>query len=94
MLPRSLFRTLQAYFAFSQALARDPRTPRLSKALPWLALLYAIMPLDVLPDFLPFIGQLDDLTIVPFLLFLAFWLIPKIVKRENKQRYVTNALLE
>lgn len=87
-MPRSIFQTLQAYITFYKALARDPRTPGISKALPWMALLYVLSPIDFLPDFIPLIGQLDDLTIAPFLVILAFWLIPKIVKRENKERII------
>lgn len=91
---RSLFGKLQAYLMFYRALARDPRTPGVSKTLPWLALLYFFMPLDFIPDFLPLLGQLDDLTIVPFLLMLAFWLIPKGVKQQNRREYIDANLVE
>ncbi len=90
---RSPFGKLQAYLAFYRALARDPRTPGISKTLPWLALLYFVMPLDFIPDFLPLLGQLDDFTLVPVLLILAFWLIPKTVKQENRRQYVEGKLV-
>ncbi len=89
---RSIFQTLQAYITFYKALARDPRTPGISKALPWMALLYILMPIDFLPDFIPLIGQLDDLTIAPFLVFLAFWLIPRMVKQENRAKFIVNKI--
>ena len=52
-------------------LFRDRRVPLYLKALPVLALLYAISPWDLVPDILPAVGQIDDL-IVAALLLLAF----------------------
>lgn len=92
MFKRSLFGTLQAYFAFYRALARDPRTPGISKALPWIALLYVLSPIDFIPDFLPIIGLLDDLTIAPLLILLAFWLIPRMIKQEHRRNYIEGTL--
>ena len=51
---------------------REPRVPRLLKALPILTLLYVISPLDFVPDFIPVLGQLDDLGI--FLVSLEVFL--------------------
>lgn len=73
--------TLVAYFA-----ARDPRTPWLVR---WLALLvaaYALSPIDLIPDFIPVIGYLDDLVIVPLGLALVLRLIPEEVKRSAWER--------
>ena len=53
-----------------------PQTPRLAKVLLWLAIAYVLMPFDLIPDFLPVIGQLDDVVIVPGLMFLALKLVP------------------
>ena len=67
---------LKAEFLFYQALQKHPQTPKLAKACLWLAIGYILMPFDLIPDFLPIIGQLDDLVIVPLLLYVAVKLTP------------------
>jgi uncharacterized membrane protein YkvA (DUF1232 family) len=59
------------YFAY-----RDPRTPWYAKALALLVLMYAFSPIDLIPDFVPVLGYLDDLIIVPAGIALAIKLIP------------------
>jgi len=44
-------------------LFRDPRVPTLAKFIPALALLYVLMPIDIIPDWIPFIGGVDDIAI-------------------------------
>lgn len=61
---------------------RDPRTPWYAKI--WLALVlgYLASPIDLIPDFIPVIGHLDDLLVVPAGLALAARMIPKEVLDE------------
>jgi uncharacterized membrane protein YkvA (DUF1232 family) len=54
----------------------DPRTPWTAKLLPWFALAYALSPLDLIPDFIPVLGFLDDMLLLPALLWIAVKLIP------------------
>jgi uncharacterized membrane protein YkvA (DUF1232 family) len=56
--------------------ARDPRTPWYAKVLVFLVVAYALSPIDLIPDFIPVLGYLDDLIIVPAGIALALALIP------------------
>ncbi len=67
---------LKAEFAFYKRLQQHPQTPKFAKALLWLAIGYLLMPFDLIPDFIPVIGQLDDLIIIPILLYWALKLTP------------------
>lgn len=67
-------------------LLRDPRVPSWPKLLaPIVTLLYVVSPVDVIPDFIPVLGQLDDLSIVAIALtiiaMLAQWSPPEIVEQ-------------
>jgi uncharacterized membrane protein YkvA (DUF1232 family) len=56
--------------------ARDPRVPWYAKALAGLVAAYALSPIDLIPDFIPVLGYLDDLLLVPAGIWLAIRLIP------------------
>lgn len=68
---------LKAEFDFYRRLQQHPQTPVLAKFCLWLAIGYLLMPFDLIPDFLPIIGQLDELVIIPFLLYIALKLTPQ-----------------
>jgi len=52
----------------------------------WLAIGYFFLPFDVIPDFIPVLGQLDDAIIVPSLIFIALKCVPKLVYKENYEK--------
>jgi uncharacterized membrane protein YkvA (DUF1232 family) len=56
--------------------ARDPRVPWYAKAVAAAVAAYALSPIDLIPDFVPILGYLDDLLIVPAGIFVAVKLIP------------------
>lgn len=56
--------------------ARDHRTPWRAKAVSAIVAAYALSPIDLIPDFIPILGYLDDLLIVPLGILLAVKLIP------------------
>lgn len=57
-------------------------TPLGAKILAGIAIAYALSPIDLIPDFIPFIGYLDDLIILPFLIALTIKLIPEDILEE------------
>src|SRR6266481_3389537 len=62
--------------------SRDPRVPWYAKAIAIAVAAYALSPIDLIPDFIPVIGYLDDLIIVPLGIWLVVWLIPGEVMAE------------
>jgi uncharacterized membrane protein YkvA (DUF1232 family) len=70
---------LAIYFA-----ARDPRTPWYAKALALCVAGYALSPIDLIPDFVPVLGYLDDLVIVPLGMLAVLRLIPPEIMAENR----------
>ena len=79
----------QALKAEVDALAlayHDPRTPWYAKAFAALVVAYAFSPLDLIPDFVPVIGYLDDLILVPLGVALALRMIPSGVMVEARAR--------
>jgi uncharacterized membrane protein YkvA (DUF1232 family) len=55
---------------------RDPRTPRVAKICALAVTAYALSPIDLIPDFIPLLGYLDDLLLLPLGIALAVKLIP------------------
>jgi uncharacterized membrane protein YkvA (DUF1232 family) len=55
---------------------KDPRTPWLPKIISMLAVAYALSPIDLIPDFVPVLGFLDDAVLLPAMIWLAVRLLP------------------
>lgn len=62
--------------------ARDPRTPTVAKVAAACVAAYALSPIDLIPDFVPVLGYLDDLLIAPLGILLAVRLIPALLLDE------------
>ncbi len=65
---------------------RDRRTPWLAKVLGAAVVAYAFSPIDLIPDFIPFVGYLDDLVLVPIGLRMVRALIPAEVLAEHRSK--------
>ena len=81
---KNLSGNLKKQIKLYKLVLKDKRTPLLAKILLWLALGYLLLPFDLIPDFIPFFGQLDDIIIIPLLVYLALKLIPKYIIDEYK----------
>lgn len=66
--------------------ARDPRVPWYAKALAMAVAAYALSPIDLVPDFVPVLGYLDDLVIVPLGILLVIALIPADLMADFRER--------
>ncbi len=69
------------YFA-----ARDPRTPWMARVLAVAVAAYALSPIDLVPDFIPVLGYLDDVLIVPLGLWLVIRFIPPEVLIASREK--------
>lgn len=85
---------LKAEFALYRLVAHHPQTPRLAKWLLGLAIGYVLMPFDLIPDFIPVLGQLDELVVVPGLIYLALRLIPDKIVAECRQQLSAGSSVE
>ena len=63
---------------------RDPRVPWYARALAGAVLAYALSPIDLIPDFIPIVGYLDDLILIPAGLVLVTRMIPAAVLAEHR----------
>jgi uncharacterized membrane protein YkvA (DUF1232 family) len=79
---RRLKRDIQAIYLA----ARDARTPWYAKAVAAGVAAYALSPIDLIPDFIPVIGYVDDLVIVPLGIWLAISLIPEELMSEYRAK--------
>ncbi len=64
--------------------ARDPRTPWYAKALALAIAGYALSPIDLIPDFIPVLGYLDDALLLPLAIIVAVRLVPPDVMAEHR----------
>ena len=73
--------SLALYYA-----ARDPRTPWYAKVVAGAVVAYALSPIDLIPDFIPVLGYLDDLLLLPLGIWLALGLVPAPVLADARRR--------
>lgn len=77
---RSIKRDVIALYLAS----RDPRVPWYAKVLAAVVVAYALSPIDLIPDFIPVLGYLDDVILVPLGMILVMRLIPAAIMDEHR----------
>ena len=78
---RSIKRDTHAVYLAS----RDPRTPWCAKAVAIGVVAYALSPIDLIPDFIPVLGYLDDVVLVPLGILAVIKLIPPEIMAEHRE---------
>ena len=81
---KNIARRFRQELAVYRRVLGDRRTPVIAKVLLSLAVAYLAMPFDLIPDFLPVVGQLDDVVIIPCLVYLATRFIPPALIAEHR----------
>ena len=71
---------------------RDRRTPWYAKALAVVVVAYALSPVDLIPDFIPVPGYIDDLILIPAGIYLTFKMIPDDILEELRQKVKTTPI--
>jgi membrane protein DedA with SNARE-associated domain len=71
--------------------ARDPRVPWYAKAFAWLIAAYAVSPVDLIPDFIPVLGHLDEVILIPLGIWVLLRLIPADVLDEHRRQAEASA---
>jgi uncharacterized membrane protein YkvA (DUF1232 family) len=73
---KAVSKRLKQEFDVYRLVIKHPETPLFGKVLLGLAVAYLLLPFDLIPDFIPVLGQLDDVVIIPLLVVLALRIIP------------------
>lgn len=79
---RAFAKQMKQKIVVAGLLLRKPGVPWATKAILMLVVAYVLSPVDLVPDFIPILGMLDDLVIVPALIWLAFRWVPASVLAE------------
>ena len=83
----NLVHTFRNEIGVYRSVVADPRCPLLARWLLGGTVAYALSPVDLIPDFIPVLGHLDDVLILPVLVWLAFRLIPGELIQEHRTKH-------
>ncbi len=83
---KSLGRQLKRELTVYRLVLQHPQTPWVAKLFLGLAVGYLLLPFDLIPDFIPVIGHLDDVVIIPILLYMALMFIPQHVIQSCREQ--------
>lgn len=65
---------------------KNPQTPFLVKAVAFVTVAYALSPIDLIPDFIPVIGYIDDIILIPVLVWITLKLVPDDVINQSREQ--------
>ena len=65
---------------------KDARTPLLAKAVAFVTVAYALSPIDLIPDFIPVLGYLDDIILIPILIWITLKFVPDDVMSQSRKQ--------
>ena len=83
---RALGKIFIREIAVYRLLISDPRTPKITKLLLVFTIFYALIPIDLIPDFIQIFGLLDDAVVIPLLVIAGLQLIPKEVLKDCRRK--------
>jgi uncharacterized membrane protein YkvA (DUF1232 family) len=83
---KSFSKQLKQELAVYRLVLKHPKTPWLAKLFLGLAIAYLLLPFDLIPDFIPVLGQLDDVVIIPILVYIALLFIPKTIIQDCREQ--------
>jgi len=83
---KAITKQLKREFEVYRLVLKHPETPLIAKIFLGLAVGYLLLPFDLIPDFIPVLGQLDDVVLIPLFVWLALQFIqPEIIKNCREQ---------
>lgn len=82
-----MFPRLLAFFRAYPKLFIDPKAPAKVKYLPLVAFLYFIVPVDLIPDFIPILGEVDDITVILVLMMIAVRAFEQSPTQKKQRKY-------
>jgi len=65
---------------------KNPQTPFLAKVVAFVTVAYALSPIDLIPDFIPVLGYIDDIILIPILVWITLKLVPDGVMIQSRQQ--------
>lgn len=86
---KSFSKQLKQELAVYRLVLKHPKTPWLAKLFLGLAVAYLLLPFDLIPDFIPVLGQLDEVVIIPILVYIALLFIPKTIIQDCRKQVET-----
>ena len=87
--PRTLIKKFTNELDLYRRIVAHPRCPRITRICLGAAVAYALSPIDLIPDFIPVLGHVDDALILPLLIYIAFRSVPKELVEEVRAQIST-----